>query len=86
MAFNEVITQMETHTGKTCWELLGEGKNQFVAKRLKTVGGGHPTPRAVTKQWSKGKNDAKWFPGKKPDNQGGRPEQITPAQKQVMAP
>ena len=85
MAFNDVITQMETHTGKTCWELLGEGKNQFVAKRLKTVGGKHPTPRAVTKQWTKGKNDAKWFPGKKPDNQGGRPEQITPAQKQAIA-
>ena len=85
VAFNEVITQMEKHTGKSCWELLGEGKKTFVAKRLKLVGGGHPTARAVTKQWTKTKQDDTWHPGKKPENPGGRPEQITPAQKQAIA-
>ena len=85
IAFNDVIIRMEEHTGKSCWELLGEGKKKFVAKRLKTVGGGHPTERAVTKHWTKANQDATWHPGKKPDNQGGRPEQITPAQKQAIA-
>ena len=39
----------------------------------------------MTKQLTKAKQDATWHPGKKPDDQGGRLEQITPAQKQAIA-
>ena len=85
VAFEAVLTQMEKHTGKSCWELLGMGKKEFTAKQLQVVGGGRPTGRAVQKHWTKVKRDDKWVPGKKPDNQGGRPSQITQAQKQAIA-
>ena len=85
VAFEAVLTQMEKHTGKSCWELLGMGKKEFTAKQLQVVGGGRPTGRAVQKHWTKVKGDDKWAPGKKPDNQGGRPSQITQAQKQAIA-
>ena len=29
VAFEAVITQMEKHAGKSCWQLLGMGKNDF---------------------------------------------------------
>ena len=85
IAFEEVITQMEKHMGKSCWQLLGVGKKEFIASKLTKVGGGHPSTRQVTKHYTKAKKDATWFPGRKPENQGGRPEQITPAQKQAIA-
>ena len=85
LAFEAAITQIEKHTRKSCWELMGMGKKKFVATQLKVVGGGHPTTRAVSKQWTEAKQDGKWFPGKKPSNQGGRPPQIPQAQKQAIA-
>ena len=85
IAFEAVITQIEKHTKKSCWELMGMGKKDFTAKQLQVVGGGHPTARAVQKHWTKAKQEGKWFPGKKPSNQGGRPSQIPQAQKQVIA-
>ena len=85
IAFNEVITEMEKHMNKSCWELLGVGRKEFTASRLTKVGGGHPSTRAVSKHWTKAQQDPKWFPGKKTDNSGGRPDQITPAQKEAIA-
>ena len=29
VAFNDVIEEMEKHTGKTCWELLGTSKKKI---------------------------------------------------------
>ena len=85
MAFDSVIQAMEKHTGKSCWELLGEGKAEITAKHLTTIGGGHPKKRAVQKHWTKKKVKDNWFPGKKPDNPGGRPPRITMAQKKAIA-
>ena len=31
-AFDVVLRQMESHLGKSCWQLLGEGKTAFTAK------------------------------------------------------
>ena len=39
----------------------------------------------MQKHWPKAKKDGKWFPGKKPSNQGGRPAQISMAQEQAIA-
>ena len=56
LAFEAVISAMEKHMGKSCWELLGMGKAEFTAKQLKTAGGGHPKKRAVQKHWTKAKH------------------------------
>ena len=85
VAFEAVIAQMGKHTGKSCWQLLGMGKKEFTAQQLQVVGGGRPTPRAVQKHWTKTKGDDKRVPGQKPNYQGGRPAQITQAQKQAIA-
>ena len=85
-AFDAVIQQMEKHTGKSCWESLGQSKKDFTAQRLQVVGGGNPTARAVQKHWTKAKQDGKWFPRKGGStNQRGRPPSITQAQKQAIA-
>ena len=49
VAFKDGIEEMEKHTGKTCWELLGTSKKKFIADRLQVMGGRTPTPRAVQK-------------------------------------
>ena len=85
IAFNDVIEAMEKHTGKTCWELLGKSKKQFTADRLKVVGGGKPSARAVQKHWTKKKQDKDWYPGKGKDKATGRPAQISQSQKQAIA-
>ena len=38
LAFEAVIAQIEKHTQKSCWELMGMGKKKFVATQLKVVG------------------------------------------------
>ena len=45
LAFEAVITQIEKHTQKSCWELMGMGKAEFTANQLQVSGGGHPTFR-----------------------------------------
>ena len=70
IAFEEVITQMEKHMGKSCWQLLGVGKKEFTASKLTKVGGGHPTTRAVSKHWTKANDNPKWFPGQAPAKAG----------------
>ena len=62
IAFEKVISCMEKHLGKTCWELLGKSKKDFTAGQLKTIGGQRPSGRAVQKHWTKVKLDGKWFP------------------------
>ena len=64
IAFEKMISCMEKHLGKTCWELLGESKRDFTAGQLKTIGGQRPSGRAVQKHWTKVKLDGKLFPGK----------------------
>ena len=83
IAYDGVIATMEKHLGKTCWEILGESKAAFTAKRLKVKGGGNPGEDAVKKVWKKTKDDPKWFLA--PRNPGGRPPQISGAQKQAIA-
>ena len=86
LAYEAVIEQMEEHTGKSCWELLGTSKKAFTAQHLQVAGGGNPTPRAVQKHWTKAKQDGNWFPRKGGStNQRGRPPTITQAQKQAIA-
>ena len=85
IAFEKVISCMEKHLGKTCWELLGKSKKDFTAGQLKTIGGQRPSGRAVQKHWTKVKLDGKWFPGKKLPTTAGRPPLITQAQKRAIA-
>ena len=85
VAFEQVIMSMEEHMEKTCWQLLGQSRADFTAEHLTLVGGGKPTGRAVKMIWAKVKDDDGWFPGKKPENQGGRPPQISVAQKRAIA-
>ena len=89
VAFEKILIQMEKHMKKCCYSLLGESRAEFTAKHLKLVGGKSPSSRAVKLQWAKAKTatkkDPTWYPGKAPQNQGGRPPQITDAQKQAIA-
>ena len=85
IAFEQVIIAMEQRMGKSCWEILGTSRAMFASQHLKLVGGGHPSDKAVKDWWRKAKEDPTWFPGKAPENQGGRPPQISDAQKQAIA-
>ena len=85
IAFEKVISCMEKHLGKTCWELLGKSKKDFTAGQLKTIGGQRPSGRSVQKHWTKVKLDGNWFPGKKLPTTAGRPPLITQAQKRAIA-
>ena len=64
---------------------MGTAFAKALCDEMREVGGGHLTTRAVQKHWTKAKQDGKWFPGRKPSNQGGRPPQIPQAQKQAIA-
>ena len=48
------------------------GMGEAIAKRVKKVGGGHPTPGAVMKLFAKVDEDSDWFPGKLYGERGGR--------------
>ena len=88
LAFKQCLDAIEEHTKKTCWELTGMSKKDFTAKQLTKMGGKKGqsvTGRAVQKHWAKAQLDGNWFPGKKSGNKGGRPPQITQAQKQAIA-
>ena len=62
VAFQEVISKMEKHLGKTCKQLTGLGKADFTAEQLTVVGGWESTGRAVQLTWTKVKEDEDWFP------------------------
>ncbi len=71
-AYNEVISDLEKHLGKSCWELLGRGKVPYVRSKLTLVGGGSPSPRSVRALFERCK-DKTWYPGRAPEDTGGRP-------------
>ena len=71
-ALDQVISHMEARHGKTCWEILGRGKAPYIAERLALKGGGHPQERAVRKLIANCRQGG-WYPGKPPENVGGRP-------------
>ncbi len=69
IALEQVINTMEKHMGKTCWQLLGQGKAEFARQQLTVAGGGKPTRRAVQKLWTKVKKDKTWFPARRTGEQ-----------------
>ena len=80
LAFDVVITQMEEHMQKSCWELFGKSKGDFTDKHVLIVGRRHQTGRAVQKHRTKAKNDGK----EESTNQRGRPFSISQSQKQAI--
>lgn len=85
IAFEQVLSSIEKHMGKSSWELLGKSRAAFTAERVSLKGGGHPGERRVKKIWETVKKDPKWFVGTSGKEKGGRPPQITAAQKQAIA-
>ena len=83
-ALDSVISDMERHLGKSCWELLGRGKVPYIAGRLALQGGGQPQERAVRKILAKCRKKD-WYPGKQPENVGGRPPVFSDHAKQEVA-
>ena len=53
-------------------EIVGKRVDEYIAEKVTLKGGGHPTARAVRKLLRKS-HDHGWFPGKEPDDVGGRP-------------
>ena len=84
IAYEQVLINMEQHMGKTCWELTGQSRAALTAAKLSLKGGGQPGQRGVKKIWEKSKKDPQWF-GCKQKGPGGRPPQISTAQKQAIA-
>ncbi len=72
VAMDAVIADMEKYQKKSCYVLLGQGKVPYIASKLTKVGGGNPSDRAVRSVLALGKTKG-WYPGKPPDNVGGRP-------------
>ena len=85
IAFEKVLASIEKHLGKSSWDLLGQSRAAFTAKHVSLKGGGHPGERRVKRLWETVKKDPKWFVGKGGKEKGGRPPQITLAQKQAIA-
>ena len=83
-ALDSVISDMERHLGKSCWELLGRGKVPYIAGRLALQGGGQPQERAVRKILAKCRKKD-WYPDKQPENVGGRPPVFSDHAKQEVA-
>jgi len=61
------------------------GLNERVAKKVRKVGGGHPTARAIGLFYAKVDDDLEWFPGKRCGSMGGRPKALTAAQRNAIA-
>ena len=57
VAFQRTIAAMEKRLGKSCWELTGQGKADFIAGHLRAQGGGRPSGRAIKSIWAKAKKD-----------------------------
>ena len=80
-ALDSVISDMERHLGKSCWELLGRGKVPYIVGRLALKGDGQPQDRAVRKLLAKCRK-IDWFTGKQPENVDGRPPAFSDHAKQ----
>ncbi len=83
-AYDEIITNSGKHLGKFCWQLLGRGEVPYVQSKLTRVGGGHPNPRSVRAVLKKCKEPG-WYPGKVPENKGGRPPVFSEHVKEEVA-
>lgn len=71
VAYSTVISDMAEHMGQSASELIGGRVDEYIAKRLKLVGGGNPTPRAVRDVVAKCRT-GDFYPGKPQENPGGR--------------
>ena len=83
-AFETVLRQMEKHTRKSSWMLLGEDKTSFIAKHLTLQGGGRPGSTAVSNAIAKCKTPG-WYPGMVSGARRGRKPVFTEHQKREMA-
>ena len=84
VAMDAVIADMGKYQKKSCYVLLGQGKVPYIASKLTKVGGGNPSDRAVRSVLALGKTKG-WYPGKPPDNVGGRPAVYSDHVKQEVA-
>ena len=85
IAIEQTFKLVEKRMKQSCFSLMGESRAAIAARQVKFVGGGHPTERAIKKHWAKATKDKSWYPGKPPANPGGRPPQISEAQKKAIA-
>jgi hypothetical protein len=84
MAFHTVLHDIGEHLNMPPHELIGQRVDEYIAERLDLKGGGHPTSRAVRKLVRKCA-DSSWYPGKEPENTGGRPPVYSDHQKAEVA-
>ena len=56
-----------------------------MAKKVRKVGGGHPTAQAIGQFYVKLDGDPDWFPGKRCGSMGGRPKALSAAQRGSIA-
>ena len=71
IAYSTVITDISEHLGQAANELIGERVDDYIAKKLKLVGGGSPTARAVRHVVARNRN-GDFYPGKPCENPRGR--------------
>ena len=71
IAYSTVITDISEHLGQAANELIGERVDDYIAKKLKLVGGGSPTARAVRHVVARNR-DGDFYPGKPCENPRGR--------------
>ena len=83
-AFEQVLSQMAKHMGKSEWQLIGEDKGVFIAKNLQLKGGGRPSRSAVFKAIKKCREEG-WHPGKVTGERTGKKPTFTQHQKAEMA-
>ena len=67
IAYSTVITDISEHLGQAANELIGERVDDYIAKKLKLVGGGSPTARAVRHVVARNRN-GDFYPGKPCEN------------------
>ena len=83
-AFHVVVGRVADHLGMAAHECLGQRVDAFIAAQLTLQGGAHPTERAVRDAVARC-SEKGWYPGQPRDDVGGRPAQITEAQKTAIA-
>ena len=71
IAYSTVITDISEHLGQAANELIGERVDDYIAKKLKLVGGGSPTARAVRHVVARNRNGDS-YTGKPCENPRGR--------------
>ena len=71
-AFEQVLSHVQKHLGKSARLLLGEDKATFIARHLELQGGGKPNMRTVFKAIKKCSQPG-WYPGQVIGKRTGRP-------------